>query len=356
MRSMPSIALTLCCAVAVAAVPVPDSASAPRNTADGFSLTLLDDPNALCLDGSPGGFYRRPGVGDGAAVWLIEMEGGGWCTSVEDCKNRAKTDIGSSKKWPSTGCPGMDGGSNGMLSNDCETNPHFCNSTGIHMNYADGASFSSAAGFDAASGLHFSGAFIFNATVAKLLTLGLGDAKEIVLKGCSAGGLAVYLHCDLFAAMMKEAGSSARVTCMPDAGFFRMDVPTVTGAPHYTPQQQWVYSYQGVVQMDAGCVAAHAATNDTWRCFFAEANLPYITTPLFVTQDTVDSWQMANVLSLPCDPGVAPTKPNGCNATWDAASAFLLFWGGKGFRTPPPPTPFHSSPLFLCSHPSLFFF
>ena len=142
----------------------------------------------------------------------------------------------------------------------------------------------------------------------------MGAAKEIILKGCSAGGLAVYLHCDLFADLMREAGSAARVTCMPDAGFFRYDINTTAGQPLYTPQEEWVYYAQGVVQMDKGCVAAHAATNDTWQCFFAENNLPYITTPLFVTQDLVDSWQMANVLALGCNPNAAAGAPSACSA------------------------------------------
>ena len=240
--------------------------------------------------------------------------------SLNDCAGRAMGAIGSSKSWPPTGCPGMDGGSNGMLSNDCATNPHFCNATGVHLNYCDGASFASSSDSTPSVGavtLHFRGADIFNATVARLLALGMGSAKEIILKGCSAGGLAVYLHCDLFAEMLRAAGSSARVVCMPDAGFFRMDYDTVAGKPLYTPEQQWVFEAQGVVQMDAGCVAAHVAKNDTWRCFFAEANLPHITTPLFVTQDLVDSWQMANVLALPCDMNANGKNP--CNASYLAA-------------------------------------
>jgi hypothetical protein len=101
-----------------------------------------------------------------------------------------------------------------------------------------------------------------------------------------------------------------------------MDYNDYAGAPLYTPEQQWVYTYQDVVQMDAGCVAAHTTTNDTWRCFFAEANLPYITTPLFVTQDLVDSWQMSNVLRIPCNLR-ATTGPTVCNSTELAAiSAF----------------------------------
>ena len=91
----------------------------------------------------------------------------------------------------------MDGGSNGMLSSDCAISP-FCNASAVHMNYCDGASFSSARGYDSASGLHFAGAAIFNATVARLLDLGLADATEVILKGCSAGGLTIYLNTHMF--------------------------------------------------------------------------------------------------------------------------------------------------------------
>jgi hypothetical protein len=74
---------------------------------DGFVLHMLDaGTGALCLDGSPGGFYLRNGT---QTSWMIELEGGGWCVNEEDCLARSKTDIGSSKSWPPTGCPSMDG-------------------------------------------------------------------------------------------------------------------------------------------------------------------------------------------------------------------------------------------------------
>ncbi len=62
------------------------------------------------------------------------MEGGGWCTSYSDCLGRSHSDIGSSTSWPASGCPGMDGGSNGMLSSNCQVNA-FCNATMAHLNY-----------------------------------------------------------------------------------------------------------------------------------------------------------------------------------------------------------------------------
>ena len=115
------------------------SAALPGPAAsDGFALHLFStDTGAVCLDGTPAGYYERPGLSDS---WMIELEGGGWCISEEDCLSRSKTDIGSSSSWPPTGCPGMDGGSNGMFSNNCNVSS-FCNWTAIHLNYCDGASF-----------------------------------------------------------------------------------------------------------------------------------------------------------------------------------------------------------------------
>ena len=92
-----------------------------------------------CLDGSAAGYYKRIGT-DGGKTVMIHLEGGGWCTSYEDCLARSNTDIGSSKNWPLSGVPSMDGGSNGMFSNNCTINPQFCKVSMFHFNYCDGAS------------------------------------------------------------------------------------------------------------------------------------------------------------------------------------------------------------------------
>ena len=91
------------------------------------------------MDGSPAGFYSRIGT-DGGKTIMIHLEGGGWCTSLDDCLARANTDIGSSKNWQKFGCPSMDGGANGQFSNNCTINPLFCNVSMFHFNYCDGAS------------------------------------------------------------------------------------------------------------------------------------------------------------------------------------------------------------------------
>jgi len=298
------------------------AALAPAASADdGFALTLLSAPGAVCLDGTRAGFYLRPGSPSsfgpayGADTWIIELEGGGWCVSLADCLARAKTDIGSSASWPAVGVPGMDGGANGMLSGDCSVNK-WCNASKVHINYCDGGSLAGSAGEVSAPGgvLHFNGAAIFDAAVDAILLRGMSSAKNIILKGCSAGGLADFLHADYFHARMATEVPGAAVVTMPDAGFFR-DLPTFTGQPGYSPLYRWVFEAMNVTQTNAACLAAYTPANETWRCMFAEYVLPHIATPLYITQDLADSWQMHNILQLPCD----ASKRASCTAAENAA-------------------------------------
>jgi hypothetical protein len=48
---------------------------------DGFNLMLLNSTGAVCLDGTPGGFYYRPGAGNGTNKWLIELVRAPWAAA-----------------------------------------------------------------------------------------------------------------------------------------------------------------------------------------------------------------------------------------------------------------------------------
>ena len=196
----------------------------------------------------------------------------------------------------------MDGGSAGMLSDDCNINP-FCNFTMVHLNYCDGASFS---GYvkdpvpvpGQASPIYFRGRAILDASVGKLMAMGLANASEVIWKGCSAGGLSVFLHADYVRSLLPN---STRFVAMPDGGLF-MDLPSWNGQPTYTPHYQWVAASQNVTaNVNAACVKHYSATNESWRCFMAQYTLPFITTPLYITQDLDDIWQMENIGALPSD-------------------------------------------------------
>lgn len=198
-----------------------------------------------------------------------------------------------------------------MLSDNCALNPYFCNATAAHFNYCDGGSFSGYVAQPVPSGtgvdLFFRGAAVFNASVKALLARGMSNASTIILKGCSAGGLASWLHADLFFEWMAEAAPGARVVTVPDAGFF-LSHNTTENEPYYTPLYKWVAETMNATQVDSGCLAAHAAA-DAWKCFFAEETLPYVTSPIFATQDLTDSWQMANIFRLPCASNLSACTP-----------------------------------------------
>lgn len=64
------------------------------------------------------------------------MEGGGWCYTEDECVERSKTKLGSSKSWsPDFELP------YGFVSDDQETNPDFYNWNLAFVAYCDGASF-----------------------------------------------------------------------------------------------------------------------------------------------------------------------------------------------------------------------
>ena len=63
--------------------------------------------------------------------------------------------------------------------------------------------------------LHFKGFLILQAILDSLMTKGLSKADEVILTGCSAGGLATYLHADYVASVIPQ---SAKYHAIPDAG------------------------------------------------------------------------------------------------------------------------------------------
>ena len=178
-----------------------------------------------------------------------------------------------------------------------------------HLNYCDGASFTGHR--DApipvgASSIYFRGRDILDASLSALLADdGLAGASFVMLKGCSAGGLAVILNVDRVAEVLRARVPSVVVIGVPDAGYF-LDHNDTANAPSYTPLYQWVAAAQNVTpSVDAGCVASYAPA-EQWRCFFAQYTAPFLTTPTFFAQDLDDSWQLSNIFRLGCSPYHGP--------------------------------------------------
>ena len=302
-----------------------------------FSLQLLTDANhARCLDGTPGAYYFRPGLGDGARSWYIHYEGGGWCTTTTECLDRSYSVLGSSKTYPERMVPYEDRGyfntSIAYFSNDARINPLMHSWNQVFLRYCDGASFSGSnyKSITAVGGkpqLYFRGSAIQNAAISHLTKAhALADATEVVVGGASAGGLAVYLHADRW----RTALPKARVSALPDSGFFlavdgdpppptpdhiparstHFAAPTpsasiaaalaqrplsalsLTPGRYAASMREMVTMANSTAGLNPRCVAAHGED-----CIFAEVSARFLRTPAFALQSAFDTWQVMNEMA-----------------------------------------------------------
>ncbi|KAK6129828.1 hypothetical protein DH2020_036414 [Rehmannia glutinosa] len=105
----------------------------------------------------------------------------------------------------------------------------FYNWNRIKIRYCDGVSFTGdIEAVDPATKLYYRGARIFVAIMEDLLAKGMKNAKNAILSGCSAGGLASILHCDRFKSLLPIG---TKVKCFADAGFF-INAKDVSGVSH----------------------------------------------------------------------------------------------------------------------------
>ena len=82
------------------APPVPPAPpAAPPASKLGWATTILDSAvaeGAVCLDGSAPGYHLQP---KDPRRWTMHLQGGGWCTSVQDCFGRSNGALGSSRSY-----------------------------------------------------------------------------------------------------------------------------------------------------------------------------------------------------------------------------------------------------------------
>ncbi|XP_016564621.2 pectin acetylesterase 9 isoform X5 [Capsicum annuum] len=214
--------------------------------------------------------------------------GGGWCNDIKSCLDRSKTHRGSTRYMNKLEVFA------GILSNNASFNPDFYNWNRVKIRYCDGASFAGDAKFfNGTSLLYFKGQRIWQAILLDLLPKGLGHAKKALLSGCSAGGLATFLHCDNFTSYLPK---NASVKCLSDAGFF-LDERDI--ALNHTMRSFYedLVSLQGVEpNLNQNCTSTLYYPH---LCFFPQYVLPYINTPFFILNSAYDVYQFHHILVPP---------------------------------------------------------
>ncbi|CAL9210976.1 unnamed protein product [Musa hybrid cultivar] len=253
---------------------------------DNVPMTLLKSAvaeGAVCLDGSPAAYNLAPGSGSGANNWLLFVEGGGWCSTVNDCVERKGNFRGSSNHMPPVSFSGMLGGVQ-------ESNPDFYNWNRVKIRYCDGASFTGdIEKVDPATGLYFRGARVWRAIMKDLLSRGMNKAQNAILGGCSAGGLTTILHCDSFRSLLP---ANATVKCFSDAGYF-IDAKDISGADSIQSFYSDVINlHASANNLPSSCTSSLPAN----KCFFPQNVVATMKTPLFILNAAYDQWQIRNIL------------------------------------------------------------
>lgn len=200
-----------------------------------YTLIKLSSSSAKCLDGTSPAFYYYKGAL--ANKWIVYFEGGGWCgtpdpsTTLADCYARSQTDLGSSKNYPAT--QSFNGW--GILSPVYSDNNYYYDYNKVFIKYCDGTGHQGTHKDPVpyqTNQLWFRGYNNTDETVNYLMnSLGMKAANEVLIAGCSAGGLATYTWVDNLAARFDI--SKVRVYSMPDAGIFLDEMNVQTGQYDY---------------------------------------------------------------------------------------------------------------------------
>ena len=272
---------------------------------------FLDDAakkGAVCIDGSPGAFYIRTanaaGVPSDPNKWVLFMEGGGWASSLDESVSRIEGNLGSSKGYPAVPTH-MEG--TGLFS----TSP-FDTHTIVYNKYCDGGSWSGAVDNPPITykntTLYFRGRGLLNGIFNELLGgHGLDKAKEVLLAGCSAGGLTTYIHADWVAETLKTRAPAATVVALADA-MYSLNHGDFAGDGHWPRFMQWVYKANDDTgaSVNQACVAHMAQKygvpkgnrSEGWRCMFGAAVAPFVRTPVLILNSKYDLWQVRDLTTL----------------------------------------------------------
>jgi hypothetical protein len=192
-----------------------------------------------------------------------------------------------------------DGGSHGLLSTDPQVNPDFHQWNMVKVQYCDGGFFAGDRVDPIPHNgvpLYFRGRYIVEELFSTLMNqFNMSNADQIIITGCSAGGMAVYLHLDW---IRDRIPRHIRVVGAPDSGFF-MDIPNYRGDYLLTPVYQATYALHNATFVDEDCLETVDPTL-YYQCAGAYYGSQYVDTPLFVMNSLSDTYQLQNLLMLNC--------------------------------------------------------
>eukprot|EP00884_Botryococcus_braunii_P020346 jgi/Botrbrau1/6996/Bobra.0165s0026.1 len=296
----PASRLGIC--VLVAALWYLASGAVDEDPLTRYYLTEVDAA-AVCNDGSPALYFHRPGLGTNATRWVIRFQGGAWCWDGESCEARMlrtpylmSSNLVPASTWMfahAEGIPDVVLRPDGILSRDPERNPLFFTWSHVYIWYCSSDSHlgDAPAGLPETGPWQFRGKRIVGALVQHLLDYHrLGDAKQLLVTGDSAGGVAALNNAAFIQSRLRyNAPQLQRFKAFIDAGWF-VDIPSYSPVPDafnfrmvaQSLQTKWNASF------DSSCTEFYGQA-ESWRCFHAQYAARHVPVPLMFHQYVYDS-------------------------------------------------------------------
>eukprot|EP00039_Didymoeca_costata_P023992 m.8921 g.8921 ORF g.8921 m.8921 type:complete len:400 (+) comp3973_c0_seq1:26-1225(+) len=250
-----------------------------------------------CLDGSPAGYYLKEKKQ--SRGWVIYLQGGGLCLKKEDCERRVHGNLGSSKNWSLTHVD------NANVLSDNHDNP-FMNFSKVYVPYCSGDTYTGTSAHNLwLGGLHTCGHNILNVLIDQLFktTSSFKHATHLLFSGGSAGGIGVFHNADFITDKIKSLKMNTTVKAAPQGGYYfpkGIFQYNMYAKGKRIPFDLFATGYVNMIQhgyTDPSC--AKALGNQKARCWNIDILQKYISTPLFIGQDNIDSNQIHAELGCP---------------------------------------------------------
>ncbi len=176
-----------------------------------YRRSLAEYDGAVCSDGTPAGYYHSNAPQN--EDFVIYLEGGGYCHDVTLCGWRCAVAPHLCTR-PSDDVKEVEG----ILSDNEAVSGVFSNFHKVYLPYCSGDMYvGRRAASEDTKGYSFSGREVFTAMIDNLRRLSdIGEAKNVVLTGSSAGGAGVAFNCDYLKSLLPQAD----IWCVVDAAFF----------------------------------------------------------------------------------------------------------------------------------------
>jgi hypothetical protein len=269
----------------------------PASTMFKENLDLTRFPTAVCNDGSGGAYYiteatQLQGHPAAADVWLVFLQGGGWCWDEASCAARFANDRGlmSSEAYPPTRQ------ASGIFSPDPELSP-FATANKVYIPYCSSDAFAGNIGSNASSlssdRWHFRGQDLVKATLRALQMraknpLSTGDV--LYFGGCSAGGRGAMFNFEYLHTMVPKG---VRIYGVFDSVMWVDIAPLDPYAVAFRTQTDKVLKMTNAsARLGHRCRRIYG-DEEQWKCLFGQFRAPTITTaPFLVSASQYDSFQI----------------------------------------------------------------